>query len=57
MTSEELKRMISSVGEKHSGSLSVDDFITLIMRKIAEKDSEFDIVKSFLHFDVEDNGG
>lgn len=53
---QEIKKMISEVDPEDSGKLSFDDFLTLMSMKMAEKDSDEEILKAFRLFDDDDTG-
>ena len=53
---EEIKKMVNDVDKDNSGSLSFDNFINLMARKISEKDSKEEILKAFKLFDDDETG-
>jgi len=53
---EEIKKMIGDVDKDNSGSLSFDNFLNLMARKISEKDSKEEILKAFKLFDDDETG-
>ena len=53
---EEIKKMIGDVDKDNSGTLSFDNFLNLMARKISEKDSKEEILKAFKLFDDDETG-
>ena len=53
---EEIKKMVCEVDKDNSGSLTFDNFLSLMARKISEKDSREEILKAFKLFDDDETG-
>lgn len=53
---EEIKRMISEVDKEGTGKISFSDFQQLMTVKMAEKDSNEEILKAFRLFDDDETG-
>ena len=53
---EEIKKMISEVDKENTGTLSFENFLNLMARKISEKDSKEEIMKAFKLFDDDETG-
>lgn len=53
---EEIKKMIAEVDKDCTGKISYDDFVQLMTVKMAEKDSNEEILKAFRLFDDDDTG-
>jgi len=53
---EEIKKMVMEVDKDNGGSLSFDNFLALMARKISEKDSREEILKAFKLFDDDETG-
>lgn len=53
---EEIKRMIAEVDKDGTGKISFGDFQQLMTVKMAEKDSNEEILKAFRLFDDDDTG-
>jgi len=53
---EEIKKMICDVDKENSGTLTFDNFLNLMARKISEKDSKEEILKAFKLFDDDETG-
>merc|ERR1719495_741454 len=51
-----LSKMICDVDKENSGTLSFDNFLNLMARKISEKDSKEEILKAFKLFDDDETG-
>lgn len=53
---EEIKKMIAEVDKEGTGKLSYQDFLQLMTVKMAEKDTNEEILKAFRLFDDDDTG-
>ena len=53
---EEIKKMVCEVDKDNTGSLTFDNFLSLMARKISEKDSKEEILKAFKLFDDDETG-
>lgn len=53
---EEIKKMIAEVDKDGTGKLSYQDFLQLMTVKMAEKDTNEEILKAFRLFDDDDTG-
>jgi len=53
---EEIKKMVCEVDKDNTGNLTFDNFISLMARKISEKDSKEEILKAFKLFDDDETG-
>ncbi|XP_046394933.1 centrin-2 isoform X2 [Ischnura elegans] len=53
---EEIKKMISEVDKEGSGELTYDQFLQLMSKKMAEKDTKEEIMKAFRLFDDDETG-
>lgn len=53
---EEIKRMIADIDKEGTGKISFADFLQLMTVKMAEKDSNEEILKAFRLFDDDDTG-
>lgn len=53
---EEIKRMIADVDKEGTGKISFADFLQVMTVKMAEKDSNEEILKAFRLFDDDDTG-
>ncbi|XP_071452572.1 uncharacterized protein [Hetaerina americana] len=53
---EEIKKMISEVDKEGAGELTYDQFLQLMSKKMAEKDTKEEIMKAFRLFDDDETG-
>ncbi|CAH0389584.1 unnamed protein product [Bemisia tabaci] len=53
---EEIKKMLSEVDKKQTGFITYREFLSLMTSKIAEKDSDEEIIKAFKLFDDDETG-
>lgn len=53
---EEIKRMIADIDKEGTGKISYADFLQLMTVKMAEKDSNEEILKAFRLFDDDETG-
>jgi len=53
---EEIKKMMMEADKDNTGKLSLDNFITLMANKMAEKDTKEEILKAFKLFDDDESG-
>lgn len=53
---EEIKKMVADIDKDGTGKISYDDFVQLMLTKMAEKDSREEIMKAFRLFDDDETG-
>ena len=53
---EEINRMIEQIDKNKTGFISYDDFVSLMAKRFAEKDTNDEIMKAFQLFDSDGSG-
>jgi centrin-2 len=53
---EEIKKVIQEFDKENNEVINLDDFVAVMARKIAEKDTNKEIMKAFQLFDVNNSG-
>ena len=53
---EEVKKMLGEADKDNTGKLTLDNFLSLMATKMAEKDSKEEILKAFKLFDDDETG-
>lgn len=55
-TEAELQEMINEIDQSRSGAITFSDFLSLMVRKMRETDTEEELIEAFQVFDREGNG-
>ncbi|KAF7252833.1 Centrin-1, partial [Varanus komodoensis] len=53
---EEIRTMIADIGKEGSSTIDFEDFLTMMTKKMSEKDSKEEIMKAFRLFDDDGTG-
>merc|ERR1711872_890045 len=53
---EEIKKMIQEIDKENTGTIDFNDFLTMMTKKMSEKDSKEEILKAFRLFDDDGTG-
>uniref|UniRef100_A0A1W7RAW0 Calglandulin n=1 Tax=Hadrurus spadix TaxID=141984 RepID=A0A1W7RAW0_9SCOR len=53
---EEIKLIVAEIDKNKLGKIGFDDFVTLMTTKMAEKDTNEEILKAFQLFDIDNTG-
>nr|XP_056711008.1 uncharacterized protein LOC130482321 [Euleptes europaea] len=52
----EVRKMVAEIGKDYHGIINCEDFLTLVIKKMSEKDNKEELLKAFKLFDTDGTG-